>query len=187
MRIVFSLKWSIIISALLITVVLIMPASSWADSPGIISLGNVSSILTNPIGVSNGGINPGQDLSFSQGTPPENPLSYEGFNFNANSPQISNMSLLERMYRNTHFYDSMGRAYEGVTAMPTWILPTKYTKSAITMYNWSNVNAIALSYTQPGTHLTQRFWSLGITSPDNPTMSDLDNVNIGGQIPQLIS
>lgn len=105
-------------------------------------------------------------------------LSYPDFNFNANAGQISNMSLLDRMWRNSHFFCSMGRAYEGDTSYPDWILPTEYTKSAIAMANWYNINGVALNYTLPGTHLTPRYWSLDLTSPINP---DLNNWNFGGQ------
>ncbi len=106
-------------------------------------------------------------------------LSLSDFNFNANAGQISNMSLLDRMYRNSHFFCSMGRAYEGDTSHPDWILPTEYTKSAIAMANWYNINGVALNYTLPGTHLTPRYWSLDLTSPMNPY---LNNRNFGGQI-----
>lgn len=106
-------------------------------------------------------------------------LSLSDFNFNANASQISNMSLLDRMYRNSHFFCSMGRAYEGDTSHPDWILPTEYTKSAIAMANWNDINSVALNYTLPGTHLTPRYWSLGITSPVGP---DVNKWNFGGYV-----
>lgn len=119
----------------------------------------------------------------NQSAPIANPagkaLSLSDFNFNANAGQISNMSLLDRMYRNSHFFCSMGRAYEGDTSHPDWILPTEYTKSAIAMANWNDVNNVALNYTLPGTHLTPRYWSLDLTSPINP---DLNNRNFEGEI-----
>jgi len=94
-------------------------------------------------------------------TPPSGKaMSYPDFNFKADSAQVSNMSLLDRMWRNSHFFCTMGRAYEGDTSYPDWILPTEYTKSAIAMNNWYDVNAAALNYTLPGTHLTPRYWSL---------------------------
>lgn len=102
-------------------------------------------------------------------------LSYPYFNFKAKAGKISNMSLLDRMWRNSHL-GTMGRAYEGDTSHPDWILPTEYTKSAIAMYNWSDVNGIALNQTKPGTHLMPRFWGLGIASPYN-----MGNVTIGPQ------
>ncbi len=118
----------------------------------------------------------------NQSAPIANPagkaLSLSDFNFNANARQISNMSLLDRMYRNSHFFCSMGRAYEGDTSHPDWILPTEYTKSAIAMANWNDINGVALNYTLPGTHLTPRYWSLDLTSPINP---GLNNWNFGGQ------
>lgn len=87
-------------------------------------------------------------------------MSYPDFNFKADAAQVSNMSLLDRMWRNSHFFCTMGRAYEGDTSYPDWILPTEYTKSSIAMNNWYDVNAAALNYTLPGTHLTPRYWSL---------------------------
>lgn len=93
-------------------------------------------------------------------------LSYPYFNFKARAAPISNSSLIDRMWRNSHL-GTMGRAYEGDTSRPEWILPTEFTKSAIAMANWTKVNKIALNQTVPGTHLMPRFWSLGITSLDN--------------------
>jgi hypothetical protein len=90
-------------------------------------------------------------------------LSYPYFNFKAKAGKISNMSLLDRMWRNSHL-GTMGRAYEGDTSSPDWILPTEYTESSISMKDWTDINNIALNQTLPGTHLTPRFWDLGITS-----------------------
>ena len=112
-------------------------------------------------------------------------LSYADFNFKANASQISSMPLLYRMWRNTHFTDTMGRAFAGDMSYPLWILPTEYTSSAIEMHNWNTDNAVGLAYTLPGTHLTPRFWPLGITAPNNPTVSGLSQINIGGQIPHV--
>jgi hypothetical protein len=88
-------------------------------------------------------------------------LSYPYFPFTAKPEQISKMSLLDRMWRNAHL-GTMGRAYEGRTAYPTWILPTEYTKSAIAMADWDAVNRAALKLTMPGTQVKPRFWDLGI-------------------------
>lgn len=92
-------------------------------------------------------------------------LSYPYFNFKAKQGAISGSSLLERMWRNSHL-GTMGRAYEGDTSYPTWILPTEHTKSAVVMADWDAVNDLAMKQTVPGTHLTPRWWSLGITSLD---------------------
>jgi hypothetical protein len=88
-------------------------------------------------------------------------LSYPYFPFEAKADEISSMSMLDRMWRNSHL-GTIGRAYEGDTSYPTWILPTEFTKSAISMYNWYDVNNMALAYTMPGMHLERRFWDLGL-------------------------
>ena len=103
-------------------------------------------------------------------------LSYPYFKFNSNSGSIANMPLLDRMWRNAHL-GTMGRAYEGDTSHPDWILPTEYTDSAISMRYWADVNSIALNQTLPGTHLKPRFWDLGILSPNVKP----NNYNIGPQ------
>lgn len=90
-------------------------------------------------------------------------LSYPYYNFKAKPEVIGTMSLLDRMWRNSHL-GTMGRAYEGDTSYPEWILPMEYTKSAIALADWSQVNNDALNYTLPGTYLTTRFWDLGINS-----------------------
>jgi hypothetical protein len=112
-------------------------------------------------------------------------LSYDSFNFKANASQISSMPLLDRLWRNAHFTDTMGSAFAGDMSYPLWILPTEYTPSAIQMHNWNTDNAVGLAYTLPGTHLTPRFWPLGITEPNNPTVDSLSQINIGGQIPHV--
>jgi hypothetical protein len=75
------------------------------------------------------------------------------------------------MWRNSHL-GTMGRAYEGDTSYPTWILPTEHTKSAVVMADWDAVNDLAMNQTVPGTHLTPRWWSLGITSMDDLDMME---------------
>jgi hypothetical protein len=94
-------------------------------------------------------------------------LSYPYFPFAANSSTISKTTLLARIWRNSHL-GTMGRAYEGDTSYPIQILPTEFTKSAIAMYNWYDVNSNALNQTVPGTHLMPRFWDLGVSDPTNP-------------------
>jgi len=94
-------------------------------------------------------------------------LSYPYFPWTAKAEQISGMSLLDRMWRNAHLA-TMGCAYEGDTSRPVWILPTEFTKSAIAMANWYNVNDMALAYTTPGMHLERRFWDLGLTGYHSP-------------------
>lgn len=91
----------------------------------------------------------------------QNYLAYPFFPFAAKPEQISQMSLLDRMWRNAHL-GTMGRAYEGCTAYPTWILPLDYTKSAINMADWAAVNREALKYTLPGTHIMPRLWDTNI-------------------------
>ncbi|BAI61278.1 hypothetical protein MCP_1206 [Methanocella paludicola SANAE] len=91
----------------------------------------------------------------------QNYLAYPFFPFAAKAEQISQMSLLDRMWRNAHL-GTMGRAYEGLTAYPTWILPLDYTKSAINMADWAAVNREALKYTLPGTHIMPRLWDINI-------------------------
>lgn len=91
----------------------------------------------------------------------QNYLAYPYFPFAAKPEQISQMSLLDRMWRNAHL-GTMGRAYEGQTAYPTWILPLDYTKSAINMADWAAVNREALKYTLPGTHIMPRMWDINI-------------------------
>jgi len=91
----------------------------------------------------------------------QNYLAYPFFPFAAKAEQISQMSLLDRMWRNAHL-GTMGRAYEGLTAYPTWILPLDYTKSAINMADWAAVNREALKYTLPGTHIMPRMWDINI-------------------------
>lgn len=102
-------------------------------------------------------------------------LSYPYFPFAANSSTISNMTLLARLWRNAHL-GTMGRAYEGDTSYPTWILPTEYTKSAIAMYNWYKVNDMALNYTQPGMQIMPRFWDLGVANPYSPAYDMIPDV-----------
>jgi hypothetical protein len=94
-------------------------------------------------------------------------MSYPYFAFNAKAGQISNTSMLDRMWRNAHL-GTMGRAYEGDTSYPIEILPTEYTKSAIAMYNWYQVSSDALNLTAPGTRLVPRFWGLGLANSQNP-------------------
>ncbi len=91
----------------------------------------------------------------------KNYLAYPFFPFAAKAEQISQMSLLDRMWRNAHL-GTMGRAYEGQTAYPTWILPLDYTKSAIAMADQFAVNREALKYTLPGTHIMPRMWDINI-------------------------
>jgi hypothetical protein len=102
-------------------------------------------------------------------------LSYPYFPFAANSSTISNMTLLARLWRNAHL-GTMGRAYEGDTSYPIWILPTEYTKSAIAMYNWYKVNDMALNYTLPGMRIMPRFWDLGVANPYSPAYNMIPDI-----------
>lgn len=94
--------------------------------------------------------------------PAGNSLTYAGFNFDASTGQINDMSVLERMWRNSHRGGTMGKAYVGDTSMPGWIDPYErpYDVSMLDEH-WYCLQS-ALDMTVPGTQILPRLWSLGM-------------------------
>ncbi len=87
-------------------------------------------------------------------------LTYAGFNFDATTEQINNMSIVERMWRNSHRGGMMGKAYAGDTSAPIWIDPYErpYVMPRIDEHYYCMQSA--LNMTQPGTQIMPRFWTL---------------------------
>lgn len=99
--------------------------------------------------------------SFTTTDPPEtSDLTYADFNFDATSEEISRMSVVERMWRNSHRGGTMGKAYAGYTDRPLWIDPydRPYDVSMIDEH-WY-VLQCALNMTQPGTQILPRQWTV---------------------------
>jgi hypothetical protein len=87
-------------------------------------------------------------------------LSYEHFNMSANTSAIDNMSVTDRMWRNSHLGGTMWTAYEGDTAAPAWIAPFDKPQTVIQMSDHIQVLKDSLNLTAPGTHIKPRFWRL---------------------------
>lgn len=87
-------------------------------------------------------------------------LSYEHFNMSANTSAIDNMSVTDRMWRNSHLGGTMWTAYEGDTAAPAWIAPFDKPQTVIQMSDHFQVIKDSLNLTAPGTHIKPRFWRL---------------------------
>lgn len=88
-------------------------------------------------------------------------LTYGGFNFDATTEQINHMTMLERMWRNTH-RGTMGKAYIGDTSIPYWIDPyPRPNDVSMIDEHWYCLQS-ALNMVVPGTQIMPRFWSLGI-------------------------
>lgn len=87
-------------------------------------------------------------------------LTYADFNFDATTEQINNMSIVERMWRNSHRGGMMGKAYAGDTSAPLWIDPYErpYVMPRIDEHYYCMQSA--LNMTQPGTQIMPRFWTL---------------------------
>jgi hypothetical protein len=87
-------------------------------------------------------------------------LTYADFNFGATTEQINNMSIVERMWRNSHRGGMMGKAYAGDTSAPIWIDP--YERPYVLPRRDEHFYCMqsALNMTQPGTQIMPRFWTL---------------------------
>ncbi|AFD00931.1 hypothetical protein Mtc_2196 [Methanocella conradii HZ254] len=87
-------------------------------------------------------------------------LTYADFSFDATTEQINNMSIVERMWRNSHRGGMMGKAYAGDTSAPLWIDPYErpYVMPRIDEHYYCMQSA--LNMTQPGTQIMPRFWTL---------------------------
>lgn len=98
-------------------------------------------------------------MAVSDVTAPQN-LNYADFNFAATPAQISNMSLVERMWRNAHRGGTMGKAYAGITAAPTWIDPLSTPADIVTVGEHWYLLQSALNMCVPGTQILPRNWDL---------------------------
>lgn len=87
-------------------------------------------------------------------------LSYERFNMSANKSAINNMSVVDRMWRNSHLGGRMWTAYQGDTSLPSWVAPFDRPSDTIPMTDHFQVIKDSLNMTLEGTHLTPRFWRL---------------------------
>lgn len=86
-------------------------------------------------------------------------LSTHRFNFDSNASEISNMSIVERMWRNSHLAHLMDIAYEGDASRPVWMEPLKPTE-ALQRTSHARVIGYAMNMTRPGEYLTRAFWDL---------------------------
>ncbi len=93
-------------------------------------------------------------------TPQGYDLSYEHFNMSADRDTINNMSVTDRMWRNSHLGGTMWTAYQGDTATPSWIAPFDKPQTVIQMTDHIQVLKDSLNMTDPGTVLKPRFWRL---------------------------
>lgn len=89
-------------------------------------------------------------------------LTYADFNFDATTGQINNMSIVERMWRNSHRGGMMGKAYAGDTSAPIWIDPYERPYDLPIIDEHFYVLQSALNMCVPGTQIMPRFWSLGL-------------------------
>lgn len=87
-------------------------------------------------------------------------LSSHRFNMNAPADEINNTSIMERMWRNSHFGHLMDIAYEGDSSYPTWIAPEKSPKDLLQRRDPYKVIGYSLNMTKPGEYLTYAFWDL---------------------------
>ena len=87
-------------------------------------------------------------------------LSAHKFDFVSTPAQISNASIVERLWRNTHQGSMMNYLYEGDAAFPTWIAPVKNPLPLIDCGEGSAAVKSALNMTQAGKFLSRSFWSL---------------------------
>jgi hypothetical protein len=101
--------------------------------------------------------------TFGNATPPLL-LSSHRFNFDANASQISNFSVVERMWRNSHLYHLMDIAYEGESSRPVWMAPLKPAET-LQLTDHFKVLGHALNMTRPGKYLTKTFWDLEPLTP----------------------
>jgi hypothetical protein len=89
-------------------------------------------------------------------------LTYADFNFDATTEQINEMSILERMWRNSHRGGTMGKAYIGDTSAPYWIDPYERPYDLPMIDEHWYILQSALNMVVPGTQIMPRFWSLGL-------------------------
>lgn len=87
-------------------------------------------------------------------------LSYEHFNQSANRSAINNMSVVDRMWRDSHLGGRMWTAYQGDTSFPSWVAPFDRPSDAIPMTDHFQVLKDSLNMTAAGTHVTPRYWRL---------------------------
>ena len=104
------------------------------------------------------GEKPLNNSTFGNITPPAL-LSDQRFNFDSDAQEINNMSIVERMWRNSPLAHLMDIAYEGDASRPVWMAPLKPTET-LQRTNHSSVLGHALNMTRPGGHLTRAFWDL---------------------------
>jgi hypothetical protein len=91
-------------------------------------------------------------------------LSTHRFNFDSNASRISNFSVVERMWRNSHLAHLMDIAYEGESSRPVWMAPLKPAET-LQLTNHFKVLSYALNMTRPGEYLTKTFWDLEPVTP----------------------
>jgi hypothetical protein len=87
-------------------------------------------------------------------------LSADTIDANAQPDQINNTSIVERLWRNTHQGSTLNYAFEGETAFPTWIAPTKNPILLIDCGDPFDTIKCAMALTMPGATLTRAFWNL---------------------------
>ncbi len=125
------------------------------------------SITPPTVGVSQGGSSwtstPGEKNTSENVAPASSQgydLSYEHMNMSADTDVIDNMSVTDRMWRNSHLGGTMWTAYEGDTATPSWIAPFDKPQTVIQMTDHIQVLKDSLNMTEPGTNIKPRFWRL---------------------------
>lgn len=109
------------------------------------------------------GETPRKNSSLENLTPPML-LSEQRFNLDANSSQINNMSIIERMWRNSHIAHLMHVAFEGEVSRPAWLEPLKPTEG-LQRSNHSKVLSDALNMTMPGKYIKKDFWDINPLVP----------------------
>lgn len=110
-------------------------------------------------------------------------LSIHRFNLDLNASQISRMSILERMWRNSHLSHLMDIAFEGEVSRPAWISPeetltvpqaprnesdlTNVTSPRVSLQRTDHAKVIreALAFTRPGQYIKPEFWDLNPLTP----------------------
>lgn len=127
-----------------------MPASGSAISAEMPLAGQIQGIAAGNTGI---------QVSSQPAQAPNN-YTYADFNFDATPAQVSNMSLIDRMWRNAHRGGTMGKAYAGDTSDPLWIDPYVRPNDVSMIDEQWYVMQCALNMTVPGTRILPRLWSL---------------------------
>jgi hypothetical protein len=96
-------------------------------------------------------------------------LSSQRFNLDSNSTRIDSLSIVERMWRNSHIAHLMDNAFEGPVSRPVWIAPIVDRTGPYLVSNLSatlqysdhfKVLGEALDMTRPGKTIRPGFWEL---------------------------